>query len=83
MSQHIALITHVLGVDGMTESRCLEKELHSFWEIESLGIVEDERLVPAQFVVNVRFENGRYVVSLPWNKTCIALPDNYELCLRR
>ena len=45
MSQHIALITHVLRVDGMTESRCLEKELHSFWEIESLGIVEDERLV--------------------------------------
>ena len=52
----------------MTESRCLEKELHSFWEIESLGIVEDESLVQTQF------ENGRYVVSLPWKETCIALP---------
>ena len=41
MSQHTALITHVLRVDGMTESKCLERELHSFWEIESLGIVEN------------------------------------------
>ena len=58
MSQHIAVITHVLRVDGMTESRCLEKELHSFWEIESLGIVEDESSVQTQFKDNVRFENG-------------------------
>ena len=76
MSQHTALITHVLRVDGMIESRCLERELHSFWEIESLGIVEDESLVQTQFEDNVRFENGRYVVSLPWKETCIALPDN-------
>ena len=83
ISQHTALVTHVLRVDGMTESRCLEKELHSFWEIESLGIVEDESLVQTQFEDNVKFENGRYMVSLPWKETCIALPDNYELSLRR
>ena len=65
MSKHTALITHVLRVDGMTESKCLEKELHSSWEIESLGIVENESLVQTQFEDKVRFENGRYVVSLP------------------
>ena len=83
MSQHTALITHVLRVDGMTESKCLERELHSFWEIESLGIVENESLVQTQFDNKVRFENGRYVVSLPWKETCIALPDNHEFSLRR
>ena len=67
----------------MIESKCLERKLHSFWEIESLGIVEDESLVQTQFEDNVRFENGRYVVSLPWKETCIALPDNCELSLRR
>ena len=83
MSKHTALITHVLRVDGMTESKCLEKELHSSWEIESLGIVENESLVQTQFDDKVRFENGRYVVSLPWKETCIALPDNHEISLRR
>ena len=81
--QHATLVTHVLRVDSVTDNKCLEIELRLFWEIESLGIIEDECLVQTQFEDNVMFEQGRYVVSLPWRETCIALPDNYNLSMRR
>ena len=81
--QHATLVTHVLRVDSVTDNKCLERELRLFWEIESLGIIEDECLVQTQFEDNVAFEHGRYVVSLPWRETCIALPDNYNLSMRR
>ena len=80
MNQKAVLVTHVLRVDGITESRSLEKRLHSFWDIESLG---DDSLVQTQFESNVSFENRRYGVSLPWKDSCLSLPDNYELSLRR
>lgn len=37
---HATLITHVLRVDGMTEYKRLDKQLQSFWDLESVGIVE-------------------------------------------
>ena len=62
--QH-ALVTHVLWTDGVSTMKSLERELHSFWNIETLGIVESEDVVHAEFSKNVHFENGRYIVSLP------------------
>ena len=81
--QSATLVTHVLRVDGGTECRNLEKELHSFWSTESLGIVDNELVVQSQFEDNVTFESGRYVVSLPWKESCLTLPDNFKLSLRR
>ena len=77
------LVTHVLRTDGVSESKCLDRILHSFWNIESLGILESEDVVQSQFEDNVSFENGRYVVSLPWRDTSAFLPDNFQLSLRR
>ena len=31
----------------------------------------------------MKFENNRYVVSLPWREHHDTLPDNYELCVGR
>lgn len=31
----------------------------------------------------VKFEDGRYIVSLPWKEPLINLPSNYELSLKR
>ena len=78
-----ALITHVLRVDGFVGNKNLKRRLRSFWDIESLGIVEDENSVQRQFKDHVKFEDGRYVVSLPWKDSCLSLPDNFALSHRR
>uniref|UniRef100_A0A1X7TJH0 Uncharacterized protein n=1 Tax=Amphimedon queenslandica TaxID=400682 RepID=A0A1X7TJH0_AMPQE len=40
--QSTTIATHVLRVKGLSKEKCLEKELHSFWSVESLGVVESE-----------------------------------------
>ena len=82
-TQGATVVTHVLRVDGVHADKSLDRELHSFWELESLGILEDENLVQTQFSEHVKFDNGQYIVSLPWKDSCISLPSNYQLCLRR
>ena len=77
------LVTHTLRVDGINGIKALERELHSFWNIESLGILETEDMVQSQFEDHVSFSNGRYTVSLPWKDSCLSLPTNYSLSLRR
>ena len=76
-------VTHVLRVDGLCSNKRLEKELHAFWDIESLGITENESIVQGQFKSHVSFQDGRYVVALPWKDSCLPLPNNYRLSLRR
>ena len=77
------LVTHTLRVDGINGIKVLERELHSFWSIESLGILETEEMVQSQFEDHVSFSNGRYTVSLPWKDPCLSLPTNYSLSFHR
>ena len=48
-AMHATLITHVLRVDGVSENKRLEKQLQSFWNLESLGIIESNESVQTQF----------------------------------
>lgn len=76
-------VTHILRVDGLCSNKRLEKELCAFWDIESLGITENESIVQGQFKSHVSFQDGRYVVALPWKDSCLPLPNKYRLSLRR
>ena len=52
--------THVLRADAQqTESVGLDEQLRSFWELESLGIQEEEKTLYDDFANNT-FSNGRY-----------------------
>lgn len=75
--------THVLKTQADTDTRSLDKRLHTFWEIEALGIFDREEKVYEQFEKHNSFNNGRYEVSLPWKEMNMALPDNLDLCIRR
>ena len=76
--------THVLHVDSQrAESAGLEEQLRSFWELESLGIHQEEKTLYDDFTSNVAFQDGRYKVSLPWKEFHDPLPDNYQLSLKR
>ncbi len=75
---------HTLRVDGIQQdTKMLDDRLKSFWELESLGIVNPDRSVHDDFEDTVRFKDGRYEVCLPWKDPHPTLPDNYHLSLKR
>lgn len=76
--------THVLRVDiCQDESTRLDRQLRAFWELESLGVQQEEKTLYEDFTANVRFEDERYKVSLPWKEFHKTLPDNYQMSLHR
>ena len=77
------LVTHVLRVDTGPGMRELDRTLRSFWELESLGIIDSEESVCEQFSSNIYFQQGRYEVSLPWKDPVASLSDNLRLNQRR
>ena len=78
------LTTHVLKVGTQPlESTALDEQLRSFWELESLGIHEEERTLYDDFTSKIMFQDGRYKVSLPWKEFHEPLSDNYILSLKR
>ena len=61
----------------------LSNLLKAFWELESLGIKQEEPSVYDNFKKTVMFKNGRYEVNLPWKLTQTRLPNNRALAGRR
>ena len=46
--------THVLKVEAQPqEPQCLDKQLRSFWELESLGVQEEEKTLYDEFTILV------------------------------
>ena len=60
----------------------LSSQLKAFWELESLGIKQEES-VHGNFKKTIMFKNGRYEVNLPWKSTQVRLPSNRDLAGRR
>ena len=78
------LTTHTLHIDtAVNETEALSKVLHSFWELESLGVKQPDHCVLTEFEEKIKLKNGRYQVSLPWKDVHPPLPDNYQLALKR
>ena len=68
----------------------LDDQVQSLWDLESIGILSSEKSIQEEQVVSkfeetVFFENGQYVVSLPW-KSDIHRPvlvDNFHQANQR
>ena len=81
---HNFLTTHVLRIDATPSTQDpLDEVLHSFWNLESLGVDLKADSVLEEFTQTVQFKNGRYEVSLPWKSSHPMLPDNYLLSKKR
>ena len=61
----------------------LDEKLRTFWELESIGIKQEENSVLETFNETIAFTNQRYEVGLPWKKAHDPLPDNRSLSQRR
>ncbi|XP_052784398.1 uncharacterized protein LOC128220159 [Mya arenaria] len=63
-------------------------DLEDFWNIESIGIIDnvdksDDDIVMRKFQDTVRFDDGRYQVTWPWREEDFELPSNRQLALGR
>ena len=65
-----------------SEEKVLSEDMSNFWRLDLLGIAEDE-ISENEGTSNIKFENGRYKVDLPFKSGHPKLPDNYTLCKRR
>ena len=61
----------------------LDEKLRTFWELESIGIKQEENSVLEIFNETVTFKNQRYEVGLSWKEAHDPLPDNRSLSQRR
>ena len=68
---------HILHSSDSSSS--LDSSLKAFWELESLGIKQDEPSVYEEFKKQIEFKNGRYEVGLPWRPSLKKLPSNFTL----
>ena len=74
---------HVSTINLSDLSPQLSSLLKKFWELESLGIKQEEPSVHEDFKKTIKFKNGRYEVSLPWRSTQARLPSNIDLARQR
>ena len=72
--------THSLKI--ATESG-LDKKLDKFWDLESVGVLPQERTFLDEFKDSVKFDGSRYEVKLPFKDNVNNLANNYELSLAR
>ncbi|KAI3361691.1 hypothetical protein L3Q82_002048 [Scortum barcoo] len=74
---------------SLEEDTQIAKQLHAFWEVESLGIVHEKAKSPEEtealqnFEQTVTHNNGRYQVELPWRPDKPDLPDNFRVAKGR
>lgn len=47
-------------------TRSLDHQLKAFWDLESLGIIDQDHTIYDQFHNFVGFKDGHYEVMLPW-----------------
>ena len=80
--------THVLKVQSQTETvikfedNVLDQQVYKLWDLETIGIIDNDS-VHDEFLRNLKFENKRYSVSLPFRRHHDVLPDNFDLCVNR
>ena len=66
-----------------TEESELEKQVKLFWEVETLGVKDEESSPYEKFLETVHFKENRYEVRLPWKEACFLQSDNLQLCHKR
>ncbi|CAB4008854.1 Hypothetical predicted protein, partial [Paramuricea clavata] len=68
---------------GIVEVRNPLVDFTKFWDLESIGIKDQNSDVHESVISDLKFSGTRYSVGLPWRESQDPLPTNYELSLKR
>ncbi|CAB4007702.1 E3 ubiquitin- ligase DZIP3 [Paramuricea clavata] len=58
-------------------------DITKFWDLESIGIKDQNSDVHESVISDLKFSGTRYSVGLPWKESQDPLPTNYEFSLKR
>ncbi len=74
-----------ISVQLKSENETLDELLKMFWDLETIGIKEDEGPLYDEFTENIRYDptTKKYEVRLPWKPNHGPLPDNFQNACRR
>ena len=80
------LVMHMLEIQEQevqgTVHETLSVEFQRLWDLDSIGIRERDS-VHENFLKNIKFQDGRYTVGLPWIEHHKVLPLHYDNSLQR
>ena len=65
------------------QANCLNEKINRFWDLDAIGISDNETSVYDKFIDSIKFENDRYSVALLFKENCPMLAHNYQLSLNR
>ena len=74
--------THVMKI-VRNQDNSLSEKIDKLWDLDTIGVKENETSVYDRFISDIKFENSRHSVSLPFKENRPILPDNYQLSLNR
>ena len=74
--------THVMKI-VCNQDNSLSEKIDKLWDLDTIGVKENETSVYDRFISDIKFENSRYSVSLPFKENRLILRDNYQLSLNR
>ena len=86
---HVALVheapAHVMNVCcEPTKIECLENDLNKLWDLETLGIKQNEKPNYDRFIENIKQnDEKRYETTLPFKETHPLIYDHFDLCEKR
>ena len=63
------------------ETRKLNERIGKFWDLDTVGVREQEKSVYDKFIEDVVFKEGRYEVRLPFREGHPLIADNYRFSL--
>ena len=76
-------VSHTLHIQATYATPSLDNLVKQFWDLESLGITQNEPSVHDVFKKSIQFTNNRYEVSLPWRPNQPQLLTNIDLAKKR
>ena len=74
--------THFMKI-VRNQDNSLSEKIDKLWDLDTIGVKENETSVYDRFISDIKFENSRYSVSLPFKENRVILRDNYQLSLNR
>ena len=67
---------HVMKI-VCNQDNSLNEKTDRFWDLDTIGIEENETSVYDRFISYIKFKKSRYSVPLPFKENRPILPDNY------
>ena len=53
--------------------------VHKFWKLDAINVLEESDTDALErFKENIKFENGRYTVCLPWKEAVVKLEESRD-----